>query len=501
MVEIKNLCVSLRADGRRIVDKFDFTLADGDKAVIIGEEGNGKSTLLKCIYDRASVESYCDVSGEIKTGGRMAYLAQSADAALDRVRLCDFFDVDWYSHIDEVERLFSFELLTSERRLGELSGGEKVRARLLRLLLDEPDVLLLDEPTNDLDISTLEWLEKFLRVTRLPVLFVSHDETLIENVADVIVHMEQVVRKTECRITVARCGYREYVEKRAALFERQRQIAQKQRDDYAKQEDRWRHIHDRVEHELRSISRRDPAGGRLLKKKMQSVVSTKKRFEREREDFTEFPKEEEAIITEFEPVYVPRGKAVLDVYLPSLEINGRTLARDIKLFVRGGEKVGIVGANGAGKSTFLGVLWEMLRVRTDITAAYMPQDYSDALDYGKTPVEYLTADYSKESVTKARTYMGSMRFTHAEMTSPIGKLSGGQRAKILFLDMVLRGANVLLLDEPTRNFSPLSAPVVRGSISRFGGSVISVSHDRKYLGEVCDTVYEFTPSGLIRVDV
>ena len=160
--------------------------------------------------------------------------------------------------------------------------------------------------------------------------------------------------------------------------------------------------------------------------------------------------------------------------------------------------MGITGPNGAGKSTLLKLLWEELRDRRDITAAYMPQDYAEALDYEQTPLEHLEAAYSRETLTRARSYLGSMRFTHEEMTGKIGRLSGGQRAKLLFLDMVLRRADVLLLDEPTRNFSPLSAPVVRQAIRGFGGAVISVSHDRKYLAEVCSAVYELTPGGLVR---
>ena len=104
--------------------------------------------------------------------------------------------------------------------------------------------------------------------------------------------------------------------------------------------------------------------------------------------------------------------------------------------------------------------------------------------------------YTKEEMTRARTYMGGMKFTHEEMTSKIGSLSGGQKAKILFLDMVLRKANVLLLDEPTRNFSPLSAPAVRNALSSFGGAIISISHDRKYLDEVCDKIYTLDENGL-----
>ena len=145
------------------------------------------------------------------------------------------------------------------------------------------------------------------------------------------------------------------------------------------------------------------------------------------------------------------------------------------------------------------MLWKEIKDRQDIIPAYMPQNYQEVLDFEKTPIQYLAENYTKEEVTKARTYMGSMRFTHEEMTGKIQNLSGGQRAKILFMDMVLKGANVLLLDEPTRNFSPLSGPVVRNALKNFGGAIISVSHDRKYLQEVCTTVYELTETGLHKI--
>ena len=129
----------------------------------------------------------------------------------------------------------------------------------------------------------------------------------------------------------------------------------------------------------------------------------------------------------------------------------------------------------------------------------MPQNYQEMLDFNKTPIEFLAESQTKEAITTARTYMGSMKFTHEEMTSKIGNLSGGQKAKILFLDMVLRKSNVLLLDEPTRNFSPLSGPIVREALKRFGGAIISISHDRKYLREVCNTVYELTETDLHKI--
>lgn len=499
MLELKNVTIRLKIDGRQLADDFSFTLNRGDKAVIIGEEGNGKSTLLKFIYDRQRIQDYCDFSGEVIAKGRLAYLPQMMDEELYEKTLAEYFgNAGYYRHIPVLNRLgISLDSILSEQKIGTLSGGEKVKIQLARLLMDEPELLLLDEPTNDLDIETLEWMEQFINTAKTPVLFISHDETLVENTANVILYMEQIIRKTKCRITVTHASYSGYLKYRRHNFAHQEQVARKQRDDYDKQMEKWRQIYNRVDHEQTAISRQDPGGARLLKKKMHSVLSAGKRFERERENFIEFPEEEDAILTKFdERIVIPPGKVILDFSLDKLCVGERLLSENIRLYVSGNEHIGIIGRNGAGKSTLLALIWEQMKDRRDITPCYMPQNYAEKLDYEKSPAEYLAGNYAKADITKARTYMGSMKFTHEEMTGKIGSLSGGQKAKILFLDMVLKKANVLVLDEPTRNFSPLSGPVVRAALRHFGGAIISVSHDRKYLGEVCDKVYELTGNGL-----
>ncbi len=503
MLEIKNGTIRLKQDDRYIVNDFTFTLKNGEKAVIIGEEGNGKSTLLKWIYRQQLVEPYCSYAGTVSCKGRPAYLPQMLPSEDHALPLAAYFsDSEYYLHTDILAKLnLPLDLLLSEQTLGTLSGGERVKVQLAKLLMSQPDILLLDEPTNDLDIATLQWLETFIRDSRLPILYISHDETLIENTATTILHMEQLIRKTKCRVTVARCGYREYMTRRSDSFAHQDQVAQKQRDEYEKQMRRWQQIYEKVDYAQRTITRQDPGGGRLLKKKMHTILSQGKRFEREKENFTEFSLQEDAILTKFdENIRLPGGKTVLDVFYPQLCVGGRVLARNVRLYVTGNAHIGITGKNGIGKSTLLAQLWQVLKDRRDITAAYMPQQYDQVLRVDQTPIQYLTEHYTKDEVTKARTFLGSMKFTHREMTGSIGELSGGQQAKLLFLDMVLRGANVLLLDEPTRNFSPLSAPVVRAAIHRFGGAIISVSHDRKYLQEICDTVYELRADGLYTVE-
>ena len=140
---------------------------------------------------------------------------------------------------------------------------------------------------------------------------------------------------------------------------------------------------------------------------------------------------------------------------------------------------------------------EELLARTDINAEYMPQNYEELLNLEMTPVDYLDKSGDKEERTRIRTYLGSLKYTAEEMDHPIKELSGGQKAKVLLLKMSLSDANVLILDEPTRNFSPLSGPVIRKMIKEYPGAVISISHDRKYIDEVCDKVYELTKEGLV----
>lgn len=499
MLEIRDLTITLTRNGRNLVENFNFVLRPGDRAAIIGEEGNGKSTLLKCLADASLIAGYCETTGRVVRKGRLSYLPQQLPDALHSVTLEDFFQDAALWKLPQALSVDS-GWLCSRQTLGLLSGGEKVKVQLARLLLDDPDVLLLDEPTNDLDIETLIWMEEFLNTVTQPVLYISHDETLLANTANVILHMEQLRRKQVCRVTVARTDYETYISERRQGFEKQSQIAQKQRDEYGRKMARWRQIHDRVEHEQNVISRGDPHGGRLLKKKMASVQAQGRRFEREREQFLEFPDEETAILSAFSTqIRLPKGKTVLELCLPELRVEGRVLARQVQLHVSGGVHIGITGRNGAGKSTLLKEIWRRLRGRQDMMPAYMPQDYAECLNPEQTPLEFLNASYDKALLQRARTFLGSMRFTHEEMTGRIGALSGGQQAKLLFLDMVLREADVLVLDEPTRNFSPLSAPVIREALRAYGGTIISVSHDRRYLDEVCDQVYELTEQGLSRV--
>lgn len=506
MLQVRNLQITMKKDLRVLAEGLTFSLAPGDKMAVIGEEGNGKSTLLKLLYDGALAEPYAQWDGQIQTGGMvLGYLSQELPAE-DKTKtvygLCAESPAFLEAGPKELSALAAQlgvgpDIFYSDQPVGALSGGEKVKLRMALLALQRPDCYLLDEPSNDLDIDTLRWLEGFIRGCRQPVLYISHDEALLEATATAVLHMEQLRRKTLPRHTVARMGYAQYVAQRLHNFQKQEQIAKKERQEEKKQQERFRQLYQKVEHQQNAISRQDPHGGRLLKKKMKAVKSLEKRYEREHDAMTEMPDTEEAILAGFgSGIELPWGKTVLDFALPRLETDGRLLSQDIRLNVRGPEHVCIIGKNGAGKTTLLRQIARELLPRTDLKAAYMPQDYAEQLDPAQTPVEFLAKTGEKDEQTKIKTYLGSMKYTPEEFGHPVSQLSGGQRAKLFFVKMILDGANVLILDEPTRNISPLSGPVIREMLKAFPGAIISVSHDRKYISEVCDRIMELTPAGL-----
>ena len=515
MLQINELTLTHRKDLRVILEDFNLALNDGDKAVIIGEEGNGKSTLMKWIFDPDLVGDYIEATGVRSIGKeRLGYLSQELPAKDRDKTVYEFFsetDFFWNQTPRELAALagdfrVETEFFYREQRMHSLSGGEKIKAQLMKILMQEPTVLLLDEPSNDIDIGTLELLETLIRQWKHMVLFISHDETLIENTANMVIHIEQIRRKTKSRYTVARMPYRRYVEERLHNFERQEQQALSDRREKRIRDEKLHRIEQSVTYKLANLSKAErDAPGRLLKKKMKAVKSMEKRFEREDERMTGMPEQEEAIFFKLgdREASIPAGKTVIEFKLsrlmtPNENSTGseRLLARDIALTVRGSEKICIVGANGAGKTTLLKKLVQELSERPGIRVEYMPQNYEDLLNSEMTPVDFLDRTGDKEERTGIRTYLGALKYTADEMEHPIRELSGGQKAKVLLLKMSLSNANVLILDEPTRNFSPLSGPVIRAMIKGFPGAVISISHDRKFMREVCDRIYELTPDGL-----
>jgi len=509
MFQIKGLNISHKRDLRNMLEDFSLVLNPGDKAVIIGEEGNGKSTLLRWMYDPDAVGDYIEAHGErIVSSERLGYLPQELSKDDKKKTVYEFFSESEMFYLKtpgelaqlSAEMQIDKDCYYSDQLMESLSGGEKIKIQMLKLLIQEPTVLLLDEPSNDIDIETLEWLEKFISDAKEAILFVSHDEVLIEHSANMVIHIEQLKRKRVSRHTVIRMPYTQYVAYRNSNMRNQAALAVSQRKEQKIKDEKLRRIQQKVEHDQASVTRQDPHSGRLLKKKMHVVKAMEHRFEREKQNMAEMPESESAMFLKMgsEKSAVPSGKTVIDFSLPFLMCpdGSRALSTDIHLFLRGDEKICITGKNGAGKTTLLKRVMDELVKRSDLTVAYMPQNYEDLLDPEKTPGEFIARSGSKEESVIINNRLASLRFTPDDMARRIKELSGGQKAKLLLLSLTLSGADILILDEPTRNFSPLSGPVIRGILRNFSGAIISVSHDRKYIEEVPDKVYELTRDGL-----
>lgn len=504
MLKVDNLTLNHKKDLTDLVAGLSFTLRDGERMALIGEEGNGKSTLLKCIAGDPSVDAYIAVSGSILLTDAPGYLPQELPERERALSAYEFF-CESPAFFDQSPRdlgalsarlSLPSDVFYSEQAMSAFSGGERVKLQLARLLMGRPGVLLLDEPTNDLDHQAVRWLEGFLRTCSLPVMFVSHDEMLLRETATSVLLIERLRRRQLPRAAVYRTGYEEFIRTRADGFAHQEQVARKEREEQRAKMERYNQIRQRVEHEQNTVSRQDPHGGQLLKKKMRAVMSMGRRFEREAQNMTEMPESEEAIFSKLACQPLPAGKVVLDLSLPQLTAGGRVLSENLRLQVRGQDKLLICGRNGAGKSTLLRVIRDALAHRADLRPFYMPQDPGDLLDLDKTPLEMLCTAGGREERIHSGVALGSMKFTAEEMNHSCRGLSGGQKAKLMFLMMAASGANVLLLDEPTRNLSPLSGPVVRSLFARYPGCIIAVSHDAMFAREVCRSAVRLDEKGL-----
>lgn len=496
MLEIKNVDVMIST--RYIVKSLSFTLNKKDKLAIIGEEGNGKSTLLKSIL---GICEYTKTTGMINVNNnRIGYLEQSMSKEIEQKKVYDFLfenESDYYNKINEYYKYLKALKITDtllEQKIKTLSGGEKVKIGILKLLLEEYDILFLDEPTNDLDIETLEWLEKFITTCDKPIIYVSHDETLLSNTANMILHLEQIKNKTECRHTILRIDYDTYIENRQNSIMKQTRQAKSEKRKFASKQESLNRIIQKVEHQQNTISRSDPHGAKMLKRKMKSLKSQERRLENT--DLVELPDIEEAINFAFEKVEIPSSKMILNLKLKELKVEDKILSRNINLEVIGNHHLCIIGRNGVGKSTLIKMVWEILKNRDDIKVGYMPQNYEDILNSYEYVLDFLVPSKKKEELTKARMFLGNMKFTREEMTGKISNLSNGTKAKLFLTKLVIDECDVLILDEPTRNVSPLSNPLIRKVLKEFKGTIISISHDRKYIEEVIDSLYILTENGL-----
>ena len=290
---------------------------------------------------------------------------------------------------------FDENLINEKQKISELSGGERIKFILLCELMKEPTCLLLDEPSNDLDINSIEWLKNFIKNIDIPIIFISHDEDLIENCANVIIHIEQLIRKQKPKISIEKLDYENYVENRGNAIERQERIAKKQREEFDKKQRKYQKIYERVQHEIRST--KNDFWGTELKIKMHTVKSIGRKLEKEKENLLDFPDYEESIFVKFdENVNYSTKKEILDLNLEKLVIGSKILSENLELKVFGTDKICIIGENGVGKTTLLKII--LKNVKKNVKIAYMPQNYDDKMNVDMSIIDYLSKTYEKEEM-------------------------------------------------------------------------------------------------------
>lgn len=275
MFEVNNF--NIKVNERYLVKDLSLVLNKGDKLAIIGEEGNGKSTLLRSLL---GICNYAIIEGNINfKGNTVGYFEQTISKENLKKYVSEFLFINEFDYYEKVNELYKYlnKINLSDKILDQtistLSGGEKVKISILKLLLDNPDILFLDEATNDLDIETLEWLENFINTVDKPIIYVSHDEVLLSNTANMILHLEQIKKKTSTRCTLLKTDYSSYIELRLRGIDKQTQLAKKDKRDLKKHQEKLYKVMQKVEYQQNTISRSDPHGAKLLKKKMHTLKS------------------------------------------------------------------------------------------------------------------------------------------------------------------------------------------------------------------------------------
>lgn len=505
MLQVTHLTITMPQEGRTLIKDLSLTVNPKERIALIGEEGNGKSTLLK--YLAGLPLPGFEVSGSKSLDFPVGYLEQDPRSRWGATNVLDYFlleepheAIEDYALLGKIpasleKAHFPMASFSETKTLSEFSGGELMRLALTKLQVRAYRTFLLDEPSNDLDLESLALLKEFLLSASVPVLFVSHDERLISSCATGILHLEQLRHKQEMKATFARIPYEEYQERREDLFEKETQVREKKESQIARKKERWAQIYQQVKDD-QDQAVRDPTTGRLLKKRMKRLLVAKRTLSKEEESLGEKPEGDPFLDLVFpESVVVPKNKRVLSFHGP-LKREDHLLIPHLDLELIGPGETFLLGENGIGKSTLLDALYEENKDREDISLGIMPQNYETLFPSEGTILSFLCSDARKESLTRARLYLGSLRYTSEEMLSPLSALSGGQKAKLFLLKLVLEEKNVLLLDEPTRNLSPFSSRMLDGLLDSFQGRALIVSHDAAFIERRAGEVLLLTKDGI-----
>ena len=516
--KIVNGAVSYGAD--TILEEINFEIKDKDKIAIVGRNGCGKTTLLKCIIDNTLLEQGVGEGkfGVYKQGSPvLGYLKQiqfeDTDATLvEEIRkvysdiillenkinklenklqsdsdeklikeytsaLEKYKYMDGYTYKKEYETAiykFGFTKEDMNKKISEFSGGQKTKIALIKLILSKPDILMLDEPTNHLDITTIEWLESYLKNYPKAIVIVSHDRMFLDKIVNKVYEIEYGA------IT-------EYTGNYTAFELQKRQNYEKQLKDYEYQQKeikRLQSIADRFRYK--------PTKAKMALSKLKKIEQMKLVDEPNKYDLNTFS-------TNFK-MNEESGKLVLTV--ENLKIGYDKPIAEISFSLYRGQKLGIIGANGKGKSTLLKTLIGNLpKISGKYEYGYhVDKEYFDQQmefeDANRTVLEEFENEFSKLTNTQVRGALASFMFYGEDVDKQISSLSGGEKVRLQLCKILKKGPNFLLLDEPTNHMDIIGKESLENLLKAYEGTVIVVSHDRYFINKIADRLLIFKENGV-----
>lgn len=517
ILTVSNLCKSFGSNF--ILKDINFLIEENDKVGLIGPNGAGKSTLIKILaekipYDNGSINvaknikigfmqhefisKYCSTVGEalriifkgvMKLENRIRALEHKMSKpevynndtllkqSMEKYSILteQFRDVGGYEVESRIRGILNGLGFDDEDTLiSTLSGGQKTRLALARLLLTSPDILLLDEPTNYLDIYALDWLESFLKDFPKAVIVASHDRYFLDNVVSTIFELEN------SKLHIYRGNYSEYLKQKRH-----------------KMKVKLKH------NKLAEIE------AKKLRNNIENFVSTGNhtQVESRKKMLKEIlPK---SIVKKPEPMKISfsnektSGSEVLSIEDMDFSFNDKKILHNVNLKVYRGERIGVIGPNGCGKSTLLNIIAKRLKPSKgsiiyghNVKPVTFDQEQKDLKGQNTVLQEVWEVD-SNLTMTKVRSFLAKLLFFDDDVNKTINVLSGGEKSRVALAKVILQGGNLLLLDEPTNFLDILSKEQLEDALLEYDGTIIVVSHDRYFLSKLATRIWEFTNNGII----
>lgn len=508
-------------DGELLLQDVNFHIEEREKAALIGINGAGKTTLLRIIMGELPADNGQVILSRGKTIGYLAQhqeidtnlsiygsllemkqhildieqnmralekeMKHASGEELSKImesysRLTQKFEQEngyaCKSEIIGVLKGLGFEEKDFDKMVSTLSGGQKTRVALGRLLLSSPDIILLDEPTNHLDMDSIAWLETYLLNYPGAVFIVSHDRYFLDKVVTKIVELDNT------KATVFTGNYSAYSEKKAQLRKAAYQAYLNQQQEIKHQEE--------VIAKLRQFNR---------EKSIRRAESREKMLEKM--EVMEKPTEVDAAMRISLKPRITSGNDVLMVEHLSKSFPSLPLFQDLNFTIKRGEKVAIIGNNGTGKTTILKILNRLLpadegsfRLGSKVHIGYYDQEHH-VLHMEKTVFEEISDEYPKLTNTEIRNLLAAFLFTGDDVFKPISALSGGERGRVSLAKLMLSEANFLILDEPTNHLDIISKEILEDALKSYEGTVLYVSHDRYFINRTATRILELTNQKLV----